>query len=52
LLTAVSSFLHTVTATGAGYAAGSLGWPVYFAATAVAAIPGLLVLLVLHAPDA
>lgn len=44
LLTAVSSVLHTFFGMGTGYAVAALGWLWYFAATAVAAAPGLAIL--------
>ena len=47
LLTAASGFARTLLSTGTGVAAASLGWVWYFSATAVCAIPGLVVLVVL-----
>jgi PAT family beta-lactamase induction signal transducer AmpG len=44
LLTALSSGLRTLSSSGAGYAVSWLGWGSYFAATTVAALPGLVLL--------
>lgn len=43
-LTAASSVLQTVISTSSGAMAESLGWPAYFVATTIAAIPGLFLL--------
>lgn len=44
LLTALASTGRTLFASSAGYAAQALGWPLFFLATTVAAIPSLVVL--------
>ncbi len=44
LLTALSSVLTTFVAAGAGFAVAEMGWVLYFAATAVAALPGVLMI--------
>ncbi|HEY1244796.1 MAG TPA: MFS transporter, partial [Hyphomicrobiaceae bacterium] len=41
LLTALSSFGRTVLASGTGFVAEGAGWPLFFIATAAAALPGL-----------
>ncbi|HEY1246781.1 MAG TPA: MFS transporter [Hyphomicrobiaceae bacterium] len=41
LLTALSSFGRTVLASGTGFVAEDVGWPLFFIATAAAALPGL-----------
>ncbi len=44
LLTALASTGRTFLASGTGFAAAAMGWPLFFAATAIAAVPALLVL--------
>jgi PAT family beta-lactamase induction signal transducer AmpG len=44
LLTALAGTVRMLLSMGSGYAAEWLGWTLYFAVTAVAALPGLLVL--------
>lgn len=44
LLTALAAVGRTVLSSSAGYAAEAVGWVVFFAATALAAIPGLALL--------
>ena len=44
LFTALASALQTSASAGAGYAVASMGWEMYFVATAVAAVPGLALL--------
>lgn len=48
LLTAIASVGRTLIATTSGFAAQWLGWTAFFALTAVAAIPGLLLLVILQ----
>lgn len=45
LLTAFASTGRTLFASGAGFAAQALGWPAYFVATALAALPALAVMM-------
>lgn len=52
VLTALASALQTASVSGAGYAVDWLGWNHYFAATALAAIPGLVLLYWLTHRDA
>lgn len=47
LLTSVMAQGRSLMAAGSGYLAEALGWPVFFAATALMALPGLLLLLYL-----
>lgn len=48
LLTALSSTGRTFVASGTGYAAQALGWPLFFASTALAALPALALLAMLQ----
>lgn len=48
LLTALSSTLRTFISTGSGFVAETTGWFWYFILTAIAALPGLLMLLLLQ----
>lgn len=41
LLTSLMNVGRTVISSGSGYAVAAMGWPVFFVATAVAALPGL-----------
>jgi PAT family beta-lactamase induction signal transducer AmpG len=58
LLTALASTGRTFLSSGTGFAAEALGWPLYFVGTALAALPGLALMLWLqqrghfHALDA
>lgn len=45
LLTALASVGRTLIASGSGFAAASLGWPAFFAATAVAGLPALALMV-------
>lgn len=45
LLTALASTGRTLFSSGTGYAAESLGWPLYFIGTAVSALPALVLLV-------
>jgi PAT family beta-lactamase induction signal transducer AmpG len=45
LLTALASTGRTVFASGTGFAAAALGWPLFFIGTVLTAIPGLLLLM-------
>jgi PAT family beta-lactamase induction signal transducer AmpG len=49
LLTSVMAQGRSLMAAGSGFLAEALGWPVFFAATALLAVPGLLLLLYLMA---
>lgn len=49
LLSALASFGRTLISAGSGYAAIWLGWPVFFLATTLAALPGLALLAALQA---
>ena len=51
ILTALAAALQTATSTGAGFAVSQLGWAHYFIATAVAAVPGLVLLYWLSSRD-
>jgi len=44
LLTALASSGRTVFASGTGYIVGFIGWPAFFMATALAALPALALL--------
>ena len=44
-LTALASTGRTLLSSGTGYAAAALGWPVFFAGTALAGMPALLLML-------
>ena len=48
LLTALASTGRTFLSSGTGYAAQALGWPAFFASTALAALPALALLAVLQ----
>ncbi len=41
LLTALASTGRTFLSSGTGFLAGAIGWPLFFAATALAALPAL-----------
>ena len=45
LLTALAAVGRTLLAGGSGFAAAALGWPAFFAATALAGVPALLLLV-------
>lgn len=45
LLTALAAVGRTLLSSSAGFLAADLGWPLFFAATAIAAIPGLALLV-------
>jgi PAT family beta-lactamase induction signal transducer AmpG len=45
LLTALASTGRTLFSSGTGYAAASLGWPLFFIGTALSAIPGLALMV-------
>ncbi len=45
LLTSLMAFSRTVLSSGAGWLADQVDWPTFFIATAIAALPGLLLLL-------
>jgi MFS transporter, PAT family, beta-lactamase induction signal transducer AmpG len=44
LLTALASFGRTVVASGSGYVAEAIGWPLFFIATAATALPALVLM--------
>jgi PAT family beta-lactamase induction signal transducer AmpG len=44
LLTALASAGRTVFASGTGFVVGGIGWPAFFVATALAALPALALL--------
>lgn len=48
LLTALASTGRTFLASGTGYAAQAMGWPLFFASTALAALPALVLLSMLQ----
>ena len=48
LLTALASTGRTFLASGTGYAAQAMGWPLFFASTALAALPALALLSLLQ----
>lgn len=48
LLTALASTGRTLLSSGAGFAAQAMGWPAYFIATALTALPALALMMWLH----
>ena len=47
LLTSFMAFSRTIMTSGSGWVADNVNWPVFFVLTTVAALPGLILLIVL-----